>query len=68
MDSVQGQPRVKELKQALSNLPKGAQGLDKTYDQTMERIEAQSQGKRELAKTSLCRSSMLNGFFSLENW
>ena len=50
IDSLTNQPTVGHIKQALQNLPKG---LDQTYEQTMNRIESQGEGFRELAKKVL---------------
>jgi ankyrin repeat protein len=53
MDSLMDQPTLGDIKLALRNLPKGMEGLDKTYKQAMERIESQGEGFRKLAKRIL---------------
>lgn len=47
------QPTVGHLKLAIRNLPQGINGLNKTYDQAMARINSQDAGYRELAKQVL---------------
>ncbi|KAH0556934.1 hypothetical protein GP486_005273 [Trichoglossum hirsutum] len=46
-------PTKGDIKHALQNLRKGIDGLDRTYEQAMERIEGQGRGQRELAKRTL---------------
>lgn len=40
MDSIMSLPTRGDIKLALQNLPKGMEGLDKTYKQAMEGIES----------------------------
>src|SRR6266571_79929 len=49
MDSLMSQPTLRDIKQALRNLPQGSKGLDETYKQAMERITYQPEGYRKLA-------------------
>lgn len=51
MDTLRGPRRPGTLLQALQKLPRGSEGLDETYGQAMERIEAQSEDARNLAKS-----------------
>ncbi|KAH0535997.1 hypothetical protein FGG08_007114, partial [Glutinoglossum americanum] len=53
MNTLMDQPTKGDIKQALQHLTKGRDGLDKTYKQTMERIEDQGSRTRELAKRIL---------------
>lgn len=53
MDALRDLPTEGHVKKALKGLPKGKDGLFKTYDQAMERIKAQSPENRELAKRIL---------------
>lgn len=47
------QPTVGDIKQALQNLPQGIEGLDKTYEQAIARIDGQYKKYQELAKKIL---------------
>ncbi|KAH7385727.1 hypothetical protein BKA66DRAFT_608522 [Pyrenochaeta sp. MPI-SDFR-AT-0127] len=49
MDTLRGPRRPATLLRVLQNLPRGFEGLDETYGQAMERIEAQSEDARNLA-------------------
>jgi ankyrin repeat protein len=49
MDTIVGQPTIGDLEDALENLPKGLDELNKTYDQAMQRIDGQPGKHRELA-------------------
>src|SRR5215469_5157351 len=53
LNTLIGLPTRGDIKQALRSLAKGAGGLDETYKLTMERIECQGSGYRELAKQIL---------------
>src|SRR5947207_11374523 len=53
MNTLINLPTRGDIKQALQNMSKGIDGLNKTYEQTMERIEGQGNGLRELAKRIL---------------
>jgi hypothetical protein len=53
MNTLMDQPTKGDIKQALQHLAKGKYGLDKTYEQAMERIEDQGSRVRELAKRIL---------------
>ncbi|KAK5991754.1 Ankyrin repeat domain-containing protein 17 [Cladobotryum mycophilum] len=46
-------PTKGHIKEALRSLPKGAAGLDTTYERTMQRIVNQGAGKAKLAKQAL---------------
>lgn len=50
MDYLEGEPTVKQLRKALSNLSKG---FDKTYAQAIDRINSQQSHKRALANDIL---------------
>jgi hypothetical protein len=52
-DSLKSQPTVGDIKRTLQNLPQGMEGLDKTYEQAIKRIEGQEEGYRELGKRVL---------------
>ncbi|KAF2869928.1 hypothetical protein BDV95DRAFT_640573, partial [Massariosphaeria phaeospora] len=54
MDSLEGQARAGDLKRALRNLPQGSDRLDKTYDETLKRIDSQSESNRRLGRSILC--------------
>jgi hypothetical protein len=53
MNTLMSLPTKGDIKQALQNLNRGIDGLDKTYEQAMQRIEGQGEGMRELAKRTL---------------
>jgi Ankyrin repeats (3 copies)/Ankyrin repeats (many copies) len=53
MDSLMSKPTAGDIKLALQNLPKGMEGLDVTYEQTMKRINSQEEGFQEIAKQVL---------------
>ncbi|KAK2788055.1 hypothetical protein FQN51_003050 [Onygenales sp. PD_10] len=53
MDSLMTKPTAGALRLALQTLPRGAKGLDKTYDQAFERIKDQGEDLEELAKRVL---------------
>jgi Ankyrin repeats (3 copies)/Ankyrin repeats (many copies) len=53
MNTLMDQPTKGDIKQALQHLAKGRDGLDKTYEQAMKRIEDQGSRIRELAKSIL---------------
>ena len=53
MDTLRGQPTKGDIKQALQHLAKGIAGLDKTYEQAIERINDQGSRVRDLAKRIL---------------
>jgi ankyrin repeat protein len=53
IDSLRDKRRVKEVKLALAELPKGEEGLSKAYEDAFQRIETQMPGDRELAKKVL---------------
>ena len=50
MNALTGQPTRGHIKEALRHLAKGIDGLDKTYEQAMKRIEDQGSRVQELAK------------------
>ncbi|KAI9781623.1 MAG: hypothetical protein M1839_005840 [Geoglossum umbratile] len=50
MNNLMDQPTKGDIKQALQHLAKGINGLDKTYEQAMERINNQGNRVRELAE------------------
>ena len=50
MNNLIDQPTKGDIKQALQHLAKGINGLDKTYEQAMERINDQGSRVRELAE------------------
>jgi hypothetical protein len=50
MNNLIDQPTKGDIKQALQHLAKGINGLDKTYEQAMERINDQGSRIRELAE------------------
>ncbi|KAI9853443.1 MAG: hypothetical protein M1813_002220, partial [Trichoglossum hirsutum] len=50
MNNLIDQPTKGDIKQALQHLTKGINGLDKTYEQAMERINDQGSRVRELAE------------------
>jgi ankyrin repeat protein len=49
MNNLKRQPTKGDMKQALQHLARGIDGLDKTYEQTMERINDQGSHVRDLA-------------------
>jgi hypothetical protein len=53
MTSLEDKSTEKQINTALDNMKKGEGGLDKAYDDTVNRIENQGQGIRELAKKVL---------------
>ena len=50
MNTLMDQPTKGDIKEALQHLAKGIDGLDKTYEQAMKRIEDQGSRVQELAK------------------
>lgn len=44
----------KSVRRALQELPKGSEALNIAYEEAIERIEAQNQGLRHLAKGAIC--------------
>ncbi|KAL1984356.1 hypothetical protein VTN96DRAFT_9217 [Rasamsonia emersonii] len=53
MDSLRSQLTVGHIKRVLQNLPQGQQRLGETYKKAMDRIEAQEEANRTLAKRLL---------------
>lgn len=53
MNTLIDLPTKGDIRQALQHLTRGIEGLDKTYEQAMERIEGQGNGLRLLAKRIL---------------
>jgi ankyrin repeat protein len=53
LDTIRSQPTKGDVKQALLRLDKGAKGLDRTYEQAMERIKGQGTENWELAKRAM---------------
>ncbi|EEH34808.1 ankyrin repeat domain-containing protein [Paracoccidioides lutzii Pb01] len=53
MDLLMTKATAGSLRQAVQTLPKGAKGLDKTYDLVMERIRAQGEDFQMLAQRAL---------------
>ncbi|KAN0068732.1 hypothetical protein V8E54_012901 [Elaphomyces granulatus] len=53
INSLTDKVTEKQIDTALDNMKMGKEGLDKTYDDTVNRIENQQQGIRELAKNML---------------
>ena len=53
MNTLVNQPTKGDIKQALQHLAQGIEGLDKAYEQAMERIEDQGGRLRDLAKDIL---------------
>ncbi|KAI9776598.1 MAG: hypothetical protein M1839_009502 [Geoglossum umbratile] len=53
MNTLVDQPTKGDIKEALQHLANGIDGLDKTYEQAMERIEGQGIWVRKLAKRIL---------------
>ncbi|KAL8789145.1 MAG: hypothetical protein Q9195_006966 [Heterodermia aff. obscurata] len=53
LSSLYDKITTKAVKLALQQLPKGSQGLDMAYDKTIERIDDQQPGFRQLAKQTL---------------
>ncbi|KAJ4855375.1 ankyrin repeats (3 copies) domain-containing protein [Trichoderma breve] len=53
LDSLQHKPTPKAIFQALDNLPKGNEGLNETYGETMRRIRNQGQEFQQLALRAL---------------
>ncbi|KAK2772638.1 hypothetical protein FQN53_004485 [Emmonsiellopsis sp. PD_33] len=53
MDSLMTKPTAGALRLALQALPRGAKGLDRTYDQAFERIKGQDEDLEEIAKKVL---------------
>jgi hypothetical protein len=53
MTSVEDEFTEKQIDAALDNMKKGKEGLDKAYDDTVNRIESQGRGVRGLDKNVL---------------
>ncbi|RFU33238.1 hypothetical protein B7463_g3094, partial [Scytalidium lignicola] len=49
-DSIVTKKTLKNIKNALINLPKGSEAYSRTYEEAMERIEGQNKDSKELAK------------------
>jgi len=50
MDSLVRKPNARQVRAALEKLP---EGMDRTYDEAMERVERQDDGCKQLAKRVL---------------
>lgn len=53
LDSLTDKTSLKAIKRSLQALPKGSDALDIAYEQSMQRIDAQKPGFRDLAKRAI---------------
>ncbi|KAF2790175.1 hypothetical protein K505DRAFT_377712 [Melanomma pulvis-pyrius CBS 109.77] len=53
LNSLRGQVNVKQVKYALQQLSSGESGLESAYEKTMEMIQGQAEGQRDIAMQTL---------------